>query len=340
MKLIILADDLTGAMDAAAPFARRGAVVDLIPTPDLPVPPPEDRSAVLAINLDWRHLSAEAAAERIQSAKRALGTGSRMFLKIDSTLRGPVAAAIRATAEPGQAVVLAPAVPEEGRTVRDGRVLVGGAPLEQSDLMNDPRSPPFTGDLRAVLAPLPVRMPDADDRAALDRIASTAPPDALWVGAAGLAAALAVLGDGQVKVRSGFDEGGRVIFVIGSAHPRAGAQIKALEDAGFGPVLLARPPRRTNALTIPAALAARAMSVIDARQPDVVVASGGETALALIRALGVGNLQVLGQPTPGICAARLSYAGRSLLLVTKAGGFGGKAVFVDLVYKLGLQVAV
>ncbi|MBO6640439.1 MAG: hypothetical protein JJ920_20565 [Roseitalea sp.] len=236
--------------------------------------------------------------------------------------------------------MLAPAAPDEGRTVRDGRVLVDGVGLEDSNPMNDPRSPPFIGDLGAALAPLPVRIPDADDQDALDRIASTAPSDALWVGAARLAGALAAAGDALEKPWSTIGHGARVVFVVGSAHPRAEVQIKALEEAGFGPALLARPACRADPLTVQEALAAHAVSVIDIRRPDIVAVSGGETALALIKALRVGSLRVLGQPMLGICAATMAYGDTSLLFLTKAGGFGREAVLVDLASKFGLRVAI
>ncbi|WP_413104436.1 four-carbon acid sugar kinase family protein [Streptomyces sp. Inha503] len=80
--------------------------------------------------------------------------------KIDSLLRGNVAAEIAALAEGGAGVVLAPALPIAGRVVRSGVVHIGGVPLHEGDAWRAEAVPPpasvaqALGGLPTALIPL------------------------------------------------------------------------------------------------------------------------------------------------------------------------------------------
>lgn len=132
---LILADDLTGAADAAVAFARRGCATEVT----WGATAIAGDMAVHARDLGSRALSAADAAERHREAfDRWHVPGQRLFKKIDSTLRGQPAAEIAALAAglraSGQTSwgLLAPANPAMRRTVHDGRVFVDGAPLEDT----------------------------------------------------------------------------------------------------------------------------------------------------------------------------------------------------------------
>ena len=135
----ILADDLTGAADCAVAFGRRGlsAAVTWGQADNL-----RDRhEPILAFDAASRGLPAEAAAARHADALASGPLSGRvLFKKIDSTLRGQPAAEIAATlaclkSTSGPAIgVLAAAFPATGRTTLDGRILVDGRALEESDL--------------------------------------------------------------------------------------------------------------------------------------------------------------------------------------------------------------
>jgi uncharacterized protein YgbK (DUF1537 family) len=63
---------------------------------------------------------------------------------------------------------------------------------------------------------------------------------------------------------------------------------------------------------------------INAQDPDAVFLIGGDTAFAAIAALGFPALAPVGEVAPGVPVTRAKLAGRrDLLLITKAGGFGG-----------------
>ena len=94
MAVTIIADDLTGACDAGALFAGRGPVGVFV-APELP----GARWPAAAVDCETRALSPADAAARVRRAATGLEArlhGGRIFKKIDSTFRGPVAAELDA----------------------------------------------------------------------------------------------------------------------------------------------------------------------------------------------------------------------------------------------------
>src|ERR1700704_2323153 len=90
----ILADDLTGACDTGCLFAGAGPVAVVIS----PIRAAHDRP-VIAVDTETRPLPDAAAAGALRDAaaflRARLGAGP-VFKKIDSTMRGPVAAEVAA----------------------------------------------------------------------------------------------------------------------------------------------------------------------------------------------------------------------------------------------------
>ncbi len=127
-RLLILADDFTGACDGAGALAavRRTLVVHGVPAL---WPGDAERAEVLSVDLDVRERSdGEAETCAAETARHLSAT--RIFLKIDSTLRGPIAGLVTGalTGSGSNMAVIAPAFPEQARLLRHGRVLVDGQP--------------------------------------------------------------------------------------------------------------------------------------------------------------------------------------------------------------------
>ena len=110
IKIAILADDLTGALDAAAPYADRGLDTRVATTPESlgelgsPIP------TVLSVCTQSRHVPPDRASRRIEATSRMVSEyhPAFWFKKIDSTLRGNVASEILAAIAAsglGQAVI-------------------------------------------------------------------------------------------------------------------------------------------------------------------------------------------------------------------------------------------
>ena len=140
----VVADDLSGAVETAAVLGLERVRLK-----------GDAEGAVL--DLDTRSLPPHEAAARVRRAGRI------DFKKIDSQLRGNVAAELAVLEG---AVIVAPALPVEGRVVRGGVLYVDGEPRAS-----------------------PVPLTDAETDADLDAIVAAA-DGATLVGSAGLAAAL------------------------------------------------------------------------------------------------------------------------------------------------------
>lgn len=130
MKLLIVADDLSGAADCAIPFATAG----LRTVVTLDASHPTGEAQVVAVDTDTRRLSGADAAARSVAAWRLLAhREQRLYKKIDSTLRGNWAAEVAGLQRVAGLAIVAPAFPATGRTTVEGRVLVNGQSLESTD---------------------------------------------------------------------------------------------------------------------------------------------------------------------------------------------------------------
>ena len=131
---VILADDLSGAADCGLACATAGHETIVV----LGERPNEPPCRVLAIDADTRGRGRDAAAAETARLARLHAPATRLlFRKLDSTLRGHVAAelaavlAVRREAGPAT-ILLAAAFPATGRTTRDGVQLLDGVALQDT----------------------------------------------------------------------------------------------------------------------------------------------------------------------------------------------------------------
>jgi uncharacterized protein YgbK (DUF1537 family) len=143
MQRLVIADDLTGASDAGLQFAKRGlrTVVWLDRQPALLAIDAD----VIVVDTDSRAATPEDASWRLKTllARVRPLTPSRVFKKIDSTLRGHIGAELRALLDalPDALAIVCPAFPKQGRTCRDGVVFVHGIRVDETSFARDPVSP-------------------------------------------------------------------------------------------------------------------------------------------------------------------------------------------------------
>jgi uncharacterized protein YgbK (DUF1537 family) len=336
----IIADDLTGAADTAIAFGAPAYVSLGGPLP---------AADIVAIDTDSRALSPQDAAERVYAAAReAYRQGTRhLYKKIDSTLRGNVGAEITAAWRAARdsfghaSVVVAPAFPSMGRTVRGGRVFVHGVPLEKTEhWQGGPSLPQMLAGLKTAT------IFDAENEAALAFIARIGVESisgaAVWAGSAGLARHLPqALGLPRRKPASMPVGRGPVLVLVGSrsAVAREQAQVLAatpgVASFSLDPVTLEADgvQQALNAgsdvvLQLPqgavdlqrAPLIAAAFGKIALRAPGLggLIATGGEIARSALVAMGARGLHLLGELEPGV---PFGVAG-ALRVITKAGAFG------------------
>lgn len=128
VRVVVLADDMTGAADTAVAFVnagmRGGVFLEPPRAPDLDI---------VALDLGTRDADEESAARAAATGTRAAVAMSptHLYKKVDSTLRGHVGPEVHATAEvlaklTAKTVlsIVAVAYPQVGRVVRAGRVHV------------------------------------------------------------------------------------------------------------------------------------------------------------------------------------------------------------------------
>jgi uncharacterized protein YgbK (DUF1537 family) len=294
----IVADDLTGAADAAVAFlsSHRSVRLGLGRWPA--------GGDALAVDTNSRERPPGTAAELVRAALAAVEPDDELVLKIDSMLRGHVARSVAVLAEalPERRIVVAPAFPALGRTMRRG--------MQQGV------------DVHALLAGLPagrVEVCDAASDGDLDRIvaAHRAVPTA-WVGSGGITRALARRAAPRATAPA--RAGGPFLAVIGSTALVARAQAAALARiAGPG-------DRVATGRELPPPGAA-----------GLVLLSGGATARAVLDRWGVSELDVVAEPEPGVVALRAP--GLDALVVTKAGSFGDAGTLVRVVRSLRGEAA-
>jgi len=354
--LTILADDLTGACDTGTLFAGEAAV----PVTVWPQPPPA--AVVRVVDTETRALGAREAARRIEAlAGTALPT--RYFKKIDSTLRGHVGVEVHALMRVlgTSCALLTPAFPAQGRTVIDRILMIDGRPIAETTLGRDPEFLATTSnvvdllrrELDRPLAWIPidqvrdgiesltarlkrlagtVAIADAetdDDLAALVEAALALKVPPLLVGAAGLGRALAAR-LGLLAERVALPPCRRSLIVAGSRHPATRAQIVAAREAGFQ-VLASGEAEAADPARVATRLADEARRALEQETFDIVAVTGGQTAVALYKALKAERLDLVGSPGPGLAFGYLRAPRHpALAVLTKAGGFGAPDLFVSL----------
>jgi uncharacterized protein YgbK (DUF1537 family) len=254
--IAIVADDLTGSGDTAVQFVRAGWSTHLsIGGADEALSGPATAGVeVLAVTTNSRALDAADAAQVIRQNVRQLRAAgvSRLYKKVDSTLRGAFKAEIDAAREAWGAdtvAVICPAFPATGRTVAQGILYVNGKPVTETSAATDPVTPVTESHIPTLLGCAHVAAQDGDtaetlaarivqagntvvvdaatdaDLERLARAIGLLGERALPVGAGGLAVPLA-------RVWAGADQTAPVVVVVTSQHSAARAQAAALQASG------------------------------------------------------------------------------------------------------------
>lgn len=142
-KLGIIADDLTGANDSGVQLAKKGLTATVVL--DFTQKAVTSKPDVLIIDTDSRAKTRKEAYEAVVQAASLLSKkGYRhVYKKVDSTLRGNIAAELAALEKVYQPdiTVIAPAFPKLKRTTVSGRHYVGGELITETEFSRDPKTP-------------------------------------------------------------------------------------------------------------------------------------------------------------------------------------------------------
>jgi len=333
LECLLIADDLTGACDAAVHFARRGYRTHVR------LDSHGEEVSVLAISAESRHLSAAELRRVMDELAQLLPVDQAriLFKKIDSTLRGNVGAEIAAAvaAFGCEAAVITPAYPAMGRTVEEGYLRVGAE--EAIDLAARLRSQGLESCVpvqpSAVCAAIQAGARFISIDAACDRDLNTIAAAGLgsgrrilWSGSAGLASALArtlPCWAGRVPAPR---PASSVLFCIGSDHPVTVEQQRHLLALGRSEhVVLNLPVKQTSLERV------RELVEDAAGAATALVLSGGDTASLVCHALGVRRIELENEIVPGIPWGYLSGgAFDGWRVATKSGGFGAPHALIQV----------
>lgn len=144
----MIADDLSGAAEIAGIGARFGLSVAL---QSFSIARNEFDADLLVIDTDSRSMSGDAAAIEINlvGLLNLPGEYSLVYKKIDSVLRGPIAAEVEELMEwiSARSALVVAQNPSRGRTIVDGKYLINGVPLDRTVFANDPQWPAMTSEV-------------------------------------------------------------------------------------------------------------------------------------------------------------------------------------------------
>lgn len=334
-RTLILADDLTGALDAVVGFAGAGCRVLVARSPAALPRCLAANPDILAINSASRETGPDEAARRVEEALKPLDPDSFTVVmkKIDSRLKGNIAAETGVLARwwhPARHIAC-PAIPTMGRRVVAGSLVGEGVPVPVD----------VAGCFGA-----PVEVPDIATDADLDRLVAGANDATLWIGARGLAFALARRAGIAAPDTAGLRP--PLMIANGSRDPVTLAQIAALPASAHridapdgvapdtplphGPLVLSISDGG-GGLTGGAAAAGFAESITRlARRyrPAALLICGGESAQAALDRLEADSLQVHAELRPGLPLCNVQMPWGPVQIVTKSGGFGAPGLLAEI----------
>jgi D-threonate/D-erythronate kinase len=271
LRILMLADDLSGAADCGMECVKAGLKVVVT----FGAPSGLVTTDVVAIDADTRGLGVAAAAERMRQLVQQYGRDPDLLLfkKIDSTLRGHLGMELAAVLEarsvvvPRSVAIMAPAFPAYGRTTVESRHYVHGKPLHETEIWRSEKTlgegyiPDMLYGSGLRCAPLNLALVRGD-RAAFDRAVSESAESVdvivcdattdddlraiagaaarlqgrtVWVGSAGLAYELprAIgLALSEADALAQLPETvGSTLFVVGSASRTTSQQVAELLSA-------------------------------------------------------------------------------------------------------------
>jgi len=145
VKLLITADDFTGALDTGVQFSKQGIHTLVTTDINIDIQKIDSHIEVLVVDTETRHKKADEAYEIVFSLiENAAGNGIKhIYKKTDSVLRGNIGSELSAAmnASGSDRLMFVPAYPDNGRTTIDGVQYVSGIPVAESHFSRDPFDP-------------------------------------------------------------------------------------------------------------------------------------------------------------------------------------------------------
>ena len=151
LKLLVIADDFTGALDTGVQFSNYGISTLVTTNKSIDYQKLEKTVDVLVIDTESRYLSSEDSYRVVTDITLNANRYNidYIYKKVDSALRGNISSEIKALLDAfsGIKVPMVPAFPDVNRIVRQGRLMIDGVPVSESVFANDPYEPVKESDI-------------------------------------------------------------------------------------------------------------------------------------------------------------------------------------------------
>lgn len=151
MRLLMIADDFTGALDAGVQFAKKGFATCVRVYAENEMASVPQETDVLVIDAETRHRTPEDAYRIVYNiTKYAVASQvPYLFKKTDSALRGNVGAELTAVLDAADEKVISfiPAFPRLNRVTLEGRHYIDGVPVNKSVFGTDPFEPVMSNSI-------------------------------------------------------------------------------------------------------------------------------------------------------------------------------------------------
>ncbi|HBS21703.1 MULTISPECIES: four-carbon acid sugar kinase family protein [Thalassospira] len=342
MSIVIIADDLTGALDSVVCFVNRGMTACVAVSPEVFDQALARKCDVVAVCTSSRNVSDEQARKQMSLVLDCLPEKPSVCLKkIDSRLKGNISEELRVIGEHWQSTDLfvCPAIPAQGRVVRQGELVGTGvdAPIKIARIIQGTEDIPDVDTVSDILKELP------------DDLGSK-----LFVGAAGLAEALAHRLSSEEVSDQIKSLPKPALLAIGSRDPITRVQVdsirsecamfaapngelKMIPDVAFDKASVIEMVECAE--TVPVAVAGERFSAavaqcLETGKIATLLACGGETAASILNKVGIGVLSVMGEVLPGMPVSKAIVNGQEVHVVTKSGGFGNKDALSHILSRL------
>lgn len=262
IRLLMIADDFTGALDSGVHLASRGARTLVVTDAGVDLAQVDPEVEVLVMDAETRHLTPEQAGKTVgQIVARAIALGvPHIYKKTDSALRGNIGAELTAAlkAAGNRQLFFFPALPEMDRCTVGGIHYIAGTPVAQSVFGTDPFEPVTKSRVTELIAQqsdVPaVSLPPLEETSPVPEQPGIVVLDAstdrqlmqagrrlmaagrlnLTAGCAGFASVLPEilgLGDGKTPEIPRLNQ--RLLVLCGSVNPITVRQLSEAEAAGF-----------------------------------------------------------------------------------------------------------
>lgn len=146
VKLLLIADDFTGALDTGIQFAKYGAATRILTSSEIDGNLQQgDLTEVLVIDTETRHLTRQDAYEKVYRLVRKARTAGIPYIykKTDSGLRGNIGCELQAVIDASgeRFLPFIPALPAMNRVTVKGIHYVDKVPIHESEFGRDPFEP-------------------------------------------------------------------------------------------------------------------------------------------------------------------------------------------------------